>query len=176
MLRCNSVFIGILNLITLIVSISVLGIGLWRWITNEATTECERLFEKLIIPLGVLLLVVSLIGLIGACSAIPWFLEFYLLILLLLFIALAISFLFFGHVDDLKGIEPWLQKKINNSNNWNTIKSCLQPRHFCSDFHSKFMNDTVDEVYTMHLLDLQVRIFFIEFIFMLTEQIIICIG
>jgi hypothetical protein len=53
----------------------------------------------------------------------------------------------------------WLQKRVNDNGNWNKIRSCLQSGKVCSEFHSKFLNDTVDKFYTEHLSALQVRVF-----------------
>lgn len=149
------IFVGIVNLITLIVSIGLISWCLWRRITNEATT-CERLLEKLVIPFGIFLLVVSLIGLIGAFSPISWILEFYLILMFLL-MAFIISIYFYANFAGYKGVEPWLQKKINNKNNWNIIKCSLQPRQFCSESHSKFLDDYL---IWQDLSDVQVRIFY----------------
>jgi hypothetical protein len=52
-----------------------------------------------------------------------------------------------------------LQNRVNNNNNWNTIKSCFQSQHLCSNFHYQFANDNVDQFYTEHLSPLQVRYF-----------------
>jgi hypothetical protein len=77
---CN-ILIIILNFVTLIVSISLLAFGLWIWNTKQAHTECEIMFEKQIILLGILLFVGSLLGFIGACRQSFKILGFYLLIL-----------------------------------------------------------------------------------------------
>ena len=64
--------IRLLNFLTLLLSISILVMGVW--LHKQSTTECERFLEKPIISLGVFLLVVSLMGLIGAYCIVSWLL------------------------------------------------------------------------------------------------------
>jgi hypothetical protein len=127
------------------------------------------------ISLGVFLLVVSLMGFIGACCRVSCILCFYLIVILLLIILL-FSFAIFAFVVTNKGAgetlpnkgykeyrlgyySNWLQNRVNNNNNWNTVKSCLQSQYLCSNFHYQFAKDTVDQFYTEHLSPLQVRYF-----------------
>jgi hypothetical protein len=145
------------------------------WLHKQANTECERWLEKPIIALGVFLLIVSLMGLIGACCRVSWLLWFYLLFMFLLILLLFVFTIFAfivtnegaGEKLSNKGYKEyrlgdysnWLQKRVNDNGNWNKIRSCLQSGKVCSEFHSKFLNDTVDKFYTEHLSALQVRVF-----------------
>jgi hypothetical protein len=145
------------------------------WLHKQANTECERWLEKPIIALGVFLLIVSLMGLIGACCRVSWLLWFYLLFMFLLILLLFVFTIFAfivtnegaGQKLSNKGYKEyrlgdysnWLQKRVNDNGNWNKIRSCLQSGKVCSEFHSKFLNDTVDKFYTEHLSALQVRLF-----------------
>jgi hypothetical protein len=158
---CN-ILIIILNFVTLIVSISLLAFGLWIWNTKQAQTQCEIMFEKQIILLGILLFVGSLLGFIGACRQSFKILGFYLLILFLAYF-LIFSINIFNTVVGFKGSETWLKEKVNNNNNWNTIQSCLQPQQFCADFHSQFSYDLFRKFYTEHFSPIQVRTFSINF-------------
>lgn len=174
MVRFTNSLIGFLNFLTLICSIPILVMGVW--LSKQANTECERWLEKPVIALGVFLLVVSLMGLIGACCRVSWLLWFYLLVMFLL-IVLLFAFTIFAFVVTNKGAgevlankgykeyrlgdySNWLQNRVNNNNNWNRIKSCLQSGKLCSQFHSQFLNDNVNKFYTEQLSALQVRILF----------------
>jgi len=176
--------IGILNFLTLLLSIPILLTGIW--LHRQATSECERFLEKPIIILGVFLLIVSLLGFIGGCCRVTWLLWFYLFFMFLLIVVLFV-FTIFAFVVTNKGAgeslsnkgykeyrlgdySNWLQKRVNDNGNWNRIKSCLQSGKLCTDFHSRFLNDTADKFYLQHLNALQVSFFlsfFIEFMFLM---------
>ncbi|RHN58120.1 hypothetical protein MtrunA17_Chr5g0447671 [Medicago truncatula] len=76
-------------------------------------------------------------------------LAFYIFILFL-----TLLFLFSSQI---KGTEAWLQKKVNNNNNWYAFKSCLQPQNFCSDLHSETPNDFFRKFYTENFSPIQYR-------------------
>ncbi|KAL5097470.1 hypothetical protein RYX36_001797 [Vicia faba] len=124
------------------------------WLHKKSTTECERFLEKPIIALGVFLLVVSLMGLIGACCRVSWLLWFYLLVMFLL-IVLLFAFTIFAFVVTNKGAgeavsnrgykeyklgdySNWLQNKVTNGGNWKRIRSCLVSGKVREDFQAKF--------------------------------------
>ncbi|KAK7265331.1 hypothetical protein RJT34_32950 [Clitoria ternatea] len=169
MVRFSNNLIGILNFLTLLLSIPILIAGVW--LSKQGSTECERWLEKPVIALGVFLMVVSIAGLVGACCRVSWLLWVYLLVMFLL-IVLLFAFTIFAFVITNKGAgeavsnrgykeyrlgdySNWLQKRVNNTNTWNRIKSCLQSGKLCSDFHNKFVNDNVDKFYTENLSALQ---------------------
>ncbi|KEH32585.1 putative tetraspanin/Peripherin [Medicago truncatula] len=168
-MKISNNLIGILNFLTLILSIPILLTGIW--LHKQATSECERFLEKPIIILGVFLLIVSLMGFIGGCCRVTWLLWFYLFFMFLLIVVLFV-FTIFAFVVTNKGAgeslsnkgykeyrlgdySNWLQKRVNDNGNWNRIKSCLQSGKLCIDFHSQFLNDTADKFYLQHLNALQ---------------------
>ncbi|KAI4335490.1 hypothetical protein L6164_014130 [Bauhinia variegata] len=169
MVRFSNNLIGLLNFLTLLLSIPILVTGVW--LSRQANTECERWLEKPIIALGVFLLLVSLAGLIGACCRATWLLWIYLVVMFLL-IVLVFAFTIFAFVVTNKGAgetlsgrgykeyrlgdySNWLQKRVNNTNTWNRIKSCLYTSKVCSDFNSTYLSDTVEKFYTENLSALQ---------------------
>jgi len=175
MFRLSNNLVGILNFITFLLSIPILWAGIW--LKNKGTSECDKFFDTPVIILGVFLLLVSLAGLIGACCRVSWLLWAYLLVMFLL-IVLLFCFTIFAFVVTNKGAgqvlsgkgykeyklgdySNWLQKRVSNQKNWRKIKSCLIDAKVCSDFNQKFVNDTVDVLYTRHLSALQV--FFLSF-------------
>ncbi|XP_068652518.1 tetraspanin-8-like [Aristolochia californica] len=145
MFRVSNNLVGILNFVTFVLSIPILGGGIW--LSTRASTDCEKFLEKPIIALGVFLLVVSLAGLIGACCRVSWLLWFYLLVMFLL-IVLLFCFTIFAFVVTNKGAgeavsgrgykeyrlgdySNWLQNRVNNNKDWRRIRSCLQDSKVC---------------------------------------------
>ena len=162
--------VGILNFLTLLLSIPILIAGIW--LSRQADTECERWLEKPVIVLGVFLLLVSLAGLIGACCKVQWLLWIYLLVMFVL-IVLVFAFTIFAFVVTNKGAgeaisgrgykeyrlgdySNWLQKRVNNTKTWNKIQSCLKSGKLCSKFSDQFVNETMQEFYSENLSALQV--------------------
>ncbi|RWR75381.1 tetraspanin-8 [Cinnamomum micranthum f. kanehirae] len=145
MFRISNNLIGILNFVTFLLSIPILGGGIW--LSTRASTDCEKFLDGPIIALGVFLMVVSLAGLIGACCRVTWLLWVYLVVMFLL-ILLLFCFTVFAFVVTNKGAgqvvsgkgykeyrlgdySNWLQKRVNNTKNWRKIKSCLADTNIC---------------------------------------------
>jgi uncharacterized membrane protein YbjE (DUF340 family) len=57
--------IPIPNFIKFVLSIPILGGGIW--LANRESTDCKKFLEKQVISIGVFFMVVSIIGLIGVC-------------------------------------------------------------------------------------------------------------
>ncbi|MQL96617.1 hypothetical protein Taro_029302 [Colocasia esculenta] len=164
MVRLSNNLVGILNFITFLLSIPILGTGIW--LSHRADTVCERFLERPVIALGVFLMVVSLAGLVGACCRVSWLLWVYLLVMFLL-IVLVFCFTVFvfvvtnkgaGEVVSGKGYKEyrlgdysnWLQKRVNNNKNWAKIKSCLQDSKVCNSLQQN-SNETRDQFYQSYL-------------------------
>ncbi|XP_068647845.1 tetraspanin-8-like [Aristolochia californica] len=145
MFRVSNNLVGILNFVTFVLSVPILGAGIW--LSTRASTDCEKFLEKPVIALGVFLLVVSLAGLVGACCRVSWLLWFYLLVMFFL-IVLLFCFTIFAFVVTNKGAgevvsergykeyrlgdySNWLQKRVNDNKNWRKIRSCLQDSNVC---------------------------------------------
>lgn len=161
--------IGILNVLTFILSIPIIIGGVW--LSKQGDSECEKFLDTPVIILGVFLLLVSLAGIIGAFCKVSWLLWIYLLVMFLLIVVL-FAFTIFAFVVTNKGAgkvisdrgykeyrlgdySNWLQKRVNSTKNWNKIKSCLVDAKVCSTFSQKHLNDTVTEFYKENLNALQ---------------------
>uniref|UniRef100_A0A5B7BXA0 Tetraspanin-8-like n=1 Tax=Davidia involucrata TaxID=16924 RepID=A0A5B7BXA0_DAVIN len=169
MFRVSNNLIGILNFVTFLLSVPILGAGIW--LSRQADTECERFLEKPVIILGAFLMVVSLAGLIGACCRVSWLLWVYLVVMFLL-ILLLFCFTIFTFVVTNKGAgevvsgrgykeyrlgdySNWLQKRVNSTKNWNKIKSCLQDSKVCQSLIDDRTSTPVEVFYQEHLTAIQ---------------------
>ncbi|KAL5699812.1 Tetraspanin-8 [Ranunculus cassubicifolius] len=167
MVKFSNNLVGILNLVTFLLSIPILGGGIW--LSTRGSTDCEKFLEKPVIALGVFLLLVSLAGLIGACCRVSWLLWVYLLVMFLL-IVLLFCFTIFAFVVTNKGAgevvsqrgykeyklgdySNWLQKRVNNNKNWRKIRSCLQDGKVCKSLSQE--NTVVDTFNKKNLSPIQ---------------------
>ncbi|KAG1326496.1 tetraspanin-8 [Cocos nucifera] len=166
MFRLSNNLIGILNFLTFLLSIPILGGGIW--LATRGSTDCEKFLQGPVIAVGVFLMVVSLAGLVGACCRVSWLLWLYLFVMFLL-IVLLFAFTVFAFVVTNKGAgevvsergykeyhlgdySNWLQKRVNNSKNWAKIRSCLQDSKVCQSLQEKnqtfqqFINDNLSPI------------------------------
>ncbi|PKU78580.1 tetraspanin-8-like [Dendrobium catenatum] len=167
MVRFSNNLIGILNFLTFLLSIPILGAGIW--LSTRASTDCEKFLERPLIALGVFLLVVSLAGLIGACCSVSWLLWIYLFVMFAL-ILLVFCFTIFAFVVTNKGAgevvsgrgykeyrlgdySNWLQKRVLNEGNWAKIRSCIRDSKVCNSLSEK--NQTFDQFVNDNLTPLQ---------------------
>lgn len=129
-------------------------------------SDCQRLVYLPLFVLGIFLLFVSLLGLIGSCCRVSFFLWIYLFFMFLLIVAL-FSFSIFVLVVTNKSINEmvtgkgymeykigdyskWLQKQVRDGDNWVKIKSCLHDVQVCRSLGDD-MHPTAAEFYKEHL-------------------------
>eukprot|EP00252_Welwitschia_mirabilis_P017815 TRINITY_DN3961_c0_g1_i1.p1 TRINITY_DN3961_c0_g1~~TRINITY_DN3961_c0_g1_i1.p1 ORF type:complete len:271 (+),score=-24.50 TRINITY_DN3961_c0_g1_i1:291-1103(+) len=165
MVRCSNNLVGILNFVTFLLSIPIIGAGIW--LARKAESDCEKFLEKPVIAIGVFLMVVSLLGLIGACCGVSCLLWIYLVVMFLL-IVLLFCFTVFAFVVTNKGAgevlsnkgykdyklgdySNWLQKRVQNSANWRKIRSCIQDAKVCSNLEKRDANYTAAQFYSEDL-------------------------
>ncbi|KAG9448698.1 hypothetical protein H6P81_008663 [Aristolochia fimbriata] len=145
MVRVTNLFVGFLNILTLIVSLAVLAFSLF--LQFQGSTECGKSIQLPLLILGGSLCVVSLMGLVGACCRLTFFSAVYQFILFLMILGLC-GFTIFSFVvtnknaGDLisrKGYENyrlgdyshWLQSRVTDASNWEKIKSCMNDAKIC---------------------------------------------
>ncbi|MCO5608076.1 hypothetical protein L7F22_062281 [Adiantum nelumboides] len=78
--------ICVLNLLTMLLSIPVVGTGFW--LASKHNTECTRFLQTPILCIGFLMLLLSMAGFVGSCWAIRWLLWIYLFVMFLLILTL----------------------------------------------------------------------------------------
>lgn len=143
---------GILNFVTFVLSIPIIGAGIW--LAKQHNTVCVRFLQWPVIIIGVFILLVSLAGLFGAwcrVSCLLWlylFVMFVLILLLFVFTIFAFAVTNAGAGQALSGkgykeyhlgdYSTWLQRRVNNPSNWNTIKSCLSDAKVCNGLDNQY--------------------------------------
>lgn len=178
MFRLSNNLIGILNIVTFVLSIPIIWAGVW--LSHKGVTECERFLDKPVIILGVFLMVISIAGFIGSCCKVSWLLWVYLLVMFLLIVILFCFTIFAfvvtnkgaGHVVSGRGYKEyrlgdysnWLQKRVISTKNWNKIRSCVADSKICSTFNETYLRDTVNQFYNQHLTSIQVLQLFTSFL------------
>ncbi|KAK1409565.1 hypothetical protein QVD17_36091 [Tagetes erecta] len=146
MTRVSNTMIGLLNLLTLLISIPIIGGGLWM---AKSTATCESFLQRPLMVVGFVILLVSLAGFIGACFHVVWALWLYLAVMLFLIAAL-LAVTVFGFVVvgpgggivvpgraykeyHLQSYSPWLRKRIEKPSYWMTVRSCILGSKTCSN-------------------------------------------
>ncbi|KAH7447275.1 hypothetical protein KP509_01G100300 [Ceratopteris richardii] len=159
--------IGILNFLTAVLSIPMIGAGIW--LASKHSTDCMRFLQWPVIIIGVFILLVSLAGLIGSCyrsSCLLWIyatIMFLLILLLFCFTVFAFVVTNKGAGDAVSGkgfdefhlgnYSSWLQRQVNKASVWRKIQSCLADSNTCSKLNSKYT--TVEEFNAAHLSPIQ---------------------
>lgn len=147
MVRLSNSLVGVLNFLTFLASLPILVGGIW--LSVRGSSDCDKFLDKPLIILGVFLMLVSLAGLIGSCCRVSWLLWVYLLVMFLL-IVIVLCFTIFaffvtnkgaGEVVSGRGYKEyklgdysnWLQKRVEDSKNWKSFRSCIQQSHVCEN-------------------------------------------
>lgn len=144
MYRLSNTVIGFLNLFSLLASIPIIAAGLWL---AKGSTTCQNFLQTPLLIIGFIVLVVSLAGFIGACFHVACALWVYLLVMLLLVAALMGLTVFGFAVTSQEGgsqvpgrvyreyhlqdYSPWLREKVNDPDNWRSIKGCILGSKTC---------------------------------------------
>ncbi|XP_051120732.1 tetraspanin-8-like [Andrographis paniculata] len=166
MVRLSNNLLGILNIVTLVLSIPIIGSGIW--LSRQATTECEQFLEQPVIALGAFVLLVSIAGLVGSCCRVSWLLWLYLFVMFLL-ILLLFGFTIFAFVVTNKGAgeaisgkgykeyrlggySDWLQKRV--SKHWDRVSNCLMTTNICHRMLED-QSTAAQDFYRRHLSALQ---------------------
>lgn len=138
--------VTILNFLTLVVSLVAIAFSVWL-ITHPGTL-CQSFIQKPLLYLGLVLLLVSVLGIIGSYCGVSVFLCSYVVLMFVLVLGF-IGFTMFSVIVTNKGVgqaisgkgykeyklgdySNWLRKYVVNANNWGKIRSCLVHVHVCS--------------------------------------------
>ncbi|KAJ6811039.1 tetraspanin-8-like [Iris pallida] len=91
MFRLSNKLVGVLNLLTFLLSIPILAGGVW--LSHHGTSDCDKFLQGPVIAIGVFLMAVSLAGLVGACCRNSLLLWVYLCVMFLLILLLLLHHL-----------------------------------------------------------------------------------
>lgn len=145
-MRNSNHLIGLLNFMTFLLSIPILGGGIW--LSSRANnTDCLKFLQWPLIVIGVAILVVSLAGFAGACYRNTFLMWLYLFVMFFIIAAL-IGFIIFAYAVTDKGsgrplvsraymdyylqdYKGWLKDHVASNNYWVKIGSCIRDSRVC---------------------------------------------
>ncbi|KAK6144495.1 hypothetical protein DH2020_021315 [Rehmannia glutinosa] len=138
--------IGFLNFLTFLLSVPILGGGIW--LSSRAnTTDCMQFLQWPLIIIGVSIMVVSLAGFAGACYRNTFLMYLYLWAMFFVIAAL-VGFVIFAYSVTEKGsgrpvmnrvyldysiqdYSGWLAERVASQRYWSKIGSCIRESHVC---------------------------------------------
>ncbi|KAI3461467.1 hypothetical protein Pfo_018130 [Paulownia fortunei] len=145
-MRTSNHLIGFLNFLTFLLSIPILGGGIW--LSSRAnTTDCMKFLQWPLIIIGVSIMVVSLAGFAGACYRNTFLMYVYLWAMFFI-IATLVGFVIFAYsvtergsgrpvmnrvyLDySLQDYSGWLAERVASQRYWSKISSCIRDSHVC---------------------------------------------
>ncbi|KAK9275906.1 hypothetical protein L1049_023180 [Liquidambar formosana] len=158
---------AVLNFIALLCSIPIIGAGIW--LASKPDNECIHFFRWPVVILGILILLVSLAGFVGAYWNKQGLLAFHLFCMAILIVLLLILLVFAFVVTRpdgsysiagrgykeyrLDGFSSWLRDHVTNSENWGKIRTCLADSDVCSKLSGDYM--TAEQFFMAHISPLQ---------------------
>ena len=178
MLRGGTSLLGIVNFVTFLISIPILGGGIWL-ASRANTTDCISFLQWPIIVIGLTVMVVSLMGFAGACYRQTWLLRLYLFAMFFIVVALLFFIVFAFAVTDrgngqvvmnrrfleyqLSDYNGWLKNRVVDPQYWTKISACLRDNHACSGMRRVVRNpntgmptlETADMFYARDLSPIQ---------------------
>ncbi|KAH9606350.1 hypothetical protein KSS87_023340 [Heliosperma pusillum] len=158
---------SILNFIAFLCSIPIIASGLW--LASKPDNECVLLFRWPVVILGFLILIISLMGFIGAYWYKEGILSLYLCCMAIL-ITLGLILLIFAFVVtrpdgsywvpgrgykeyQLQGYSIWLREHVASDDYWPKIRDCLVDTNFCAKLNYQFMSSP--QYFFAHMSPLQ---------------------
>ncbi|KAL7115686.1 hypothetical protein ACP275_04G197400 [Erythranthe tilingii] len=145
-MRTGNHLIGALNFLTFVLSIPILGGGIW--LSSRANnTDCLKFLQWPLIIIGVSIMVVSLAGIAGACYRNNFLMYLYLWAMFII-IATLLGFVIFAYAVTGKGsgqpvmnrayldyslqdYSGWLSDRVASDSYWSKIGSCIRDSHAC---------------------------------------------
>ncbi|XP_050209844.1 tetraspanin-3-like [Mercurialis annua] len=170
-MRTTNHLIGLLNFITFLLSIPILGGGIW--LSSRANnTDCLKFLQWPLIVIGIAIMVVSLAGFAGACYRNTLLMWVYLFVMFFIIAAL-IGFIIFAYAVTDKGsgrqvnrgyldyylqdYSGWLEERVASDSYWGKISSCVRDSKVCGKMSVNFngVPETADMFYRRKLNPIQ---------------------
>lgn len=165
MARFSNGIIVFVNGLVFLLSLVILGVGLWLAIKGDSV--CSKFLQWPVIGIGAFLLLASMAGFFGACWGVRllmWVYLFFMFLLIILFfcftiLAFVVTNKGAGEVLSNRGFKKyrlgdyshWLQKQVDNSANWQKIKSCIQDAKICNNLADHSRNKDAQQFYSQNL-------------------------
>ncbi|KAI3869782.1 hypothetical protein MKW98_030963 [Papaver atlanticum] len=140
-----------INFLTMLLAVAIVCFGVWMSTHHDG---CRKSLTLPVLGLGGFILLISLIGYLGAYKDISILLWIYLAVLgltlvgLLVFTVLAFIVTNNGSGHTVAGLRykeyqlqdysSWFIKHLNNTQNWKHLKSCLVHSKDCNDLPKKY--------------------------------------
>ncbi|KAL0794895.1 hypothetical protein Bca101_066272 [Brassica carinata] len=169
MFRVSNFVVGLANTLVMLVGASAIGYSIYMFV-HQDVTDCESAIRAPLLTTGIVLFVVSLVGVIGSCFKENLAMVSYLIILLAGIVALMVFsvFLFFvtnrgaGHVVSGRGyreyrtvdFSTWLNSFVGGKR-WVGIRSCLAEASVCDDLSDGRVSQIADAFYHKNLSPIQ---------------------
>ncbi|KAG2371382.1 Tetraspanin-3 protein [Vigna angularis] len=167
-MRRSNNLIGLLNFITLVLSVPVLGGGIWLG-TRSNGTECLKFLLLPLIIIAVSIMVTSLAGLAGACYRNLFLMSLYLVAMILIMLVF-LGFIIFAYAVTDKGsgretenrayleyyledYEGWLKERVESDEYWTKISSCVEESKLCRKL-GRTVNGVPETAETFYLRNL----------------------
>ncbi|KAL0913895.1 hypothetical protein M5K25_017387 [Dendrobium thyrsiflorum] len=147
----NSLIAGV-NFAAMLLSIPIIAAGIW--LATQTDNSCVKLLQWPVIVVGIIVLLIGLIGFVGAVWRLPSLLLFYLVAMLLVILILAALVIFIfvvtGGGSDravpnriykeyrLEDYSGWLRRRVESSEKWNRIRTCLSSTSTCSELNQTY--------------------------------------
>lgn len=158
---------AVLNFIALMCSIPIISAGIW--LASKQDNQCIRWLRFPVVFIGILFLLVTLAGFVGAYwnkqSLLAFFLFSMAFLIVTLLILLVLAFIVArpsgaysipgrGYSDyRLSGFSDWLRNHITNSDNWGDIRACLADSHICPKLNQEYVS--AEQFFAAHLSPIQ---------------------
>ncbi|KAK4478894.1 hypothetical protein RD792_014400 [Penstemon davidsonii] len=140
-----------INFLTMLLAVAVICFGVWMSSHNDS---CRRSLTLPVIGLGAVIFLVSIIGFLGAWKNNSILLWIYLgllciiLVAILVFTVLAFIVTNNGSGHNVSGLRykeyqlqdysSWFLKQLNNTHNWEHLKSCLVKSDDCNNLAKQY--------------------------------------
>ncbi|PIN19895.1 hypothetical protein CDL12_07426 [Handroanthus impetiginosus] len=140
-----------INFLTVLLAVGVVGFGVWMGTHHD---NCRKSLTLPVIGLGAVIFVVSIIGFLGALKNNSILLWIYLILLCVILVAILVfTVLAFivtnngsGHnvsglrykEYQLQDYSSWFLKQLNDSHNWEHLKSCLVKSADCNNLSRRY--------------------------------------
>ncbi|KAL5581183.1 hypothetical protein UlMin_013625 [Ulmus minor] len=145
-MRSSNHLIGFVNFFTFLLSVPILGGGIW--LSSRANnTDCLKFLQWPLIVIGITIMVVSLAGIAGACYRNTHLMWLYLFVMFFIIAAL-IGFIIFAYAVTDKGsgrpqvsrnyldyyiqdYSGWLRDRVADNSYWAKYSSCIRDSKVC---------------------------------------------